>query len=184
MTDAAQPQEGQTGQQDATQAAQDAPQRVEWEQWLTEQPEPVKTAYSEHVNGLKNALTAERTERKQLADQLKKMSKTAEDGSELQTQLQAAVGRIEEAESKADFYEDAHAARVTNLHAAWLIARNADLIDKRTGRVDMARLRTLVPEFFETRRAAPPANAGVSAAQAAPPPHDMNDLIRGKTGRG
>lgn len=157
-------------------------QKVKWETWLGDQAAEVKAAYEEHVNGLKSALASERSERKSLADQLRKLSKSAEAGSELQTRLDETVGALEEAEAKAQFFEDA-APVVANLRVAWVYAKSAGLVDKH-GRVDMARLRVEAPQLFETpRKAAPPAHAGNSAKDAPPPQRNMNDFIRQSAGR-
>lgn len=170
------------GAQETPQGEEPQAQEIVWDAWLGEQPEPVKAAYEKHTAGLKSALVSERSERKSLADQLRKLSKSAEAGSELQTRLDETVGALEEAEAKAQFFEDA-APVVANLRVAWVYAKSAGLVDKH-GRVDMARLRVEAPQLFETpRKAAPPAHAGNSAKDAPPPQRNMNDFIRQSAGR-
>lgn len=170
--------EEQTTPQEGTQeGTQEQAQPVVWAAWLAEQPEPVKTAYEQHTAGLKSALVAERGERKTLAEQLRKLSKDAEAGSELQTRLGETVAALEEAEAKAQFFEDA-APVVANLRVAWVYAKSAGLVDKH-GAVDMARLRMEAPQLFEqARKPAPPGNAGNGARDVPPPTRDMNAFIR------
>lgn len=162
--------------------AQEQPQEIEWGSWLAEQPDPVKQAYERHTHGLKSALDTERAERKTLAKQFKELAGKAEQGSELQNRLQETVNALEEAEAKAQFFEDA-APVVTNLRVAWMYARAAGLVDKH-GAVDMARLRVEAPQLFERERKPPPGNAGSGARDATTPPvPNMNDFIRRSAGR-
>lgn len=178
MTEEATQQE--TREQEQTPEQAQTPDKIAWLPWLAEQADDVKTAYEEHTHGLKSALAAEREERKTLARQLKELGKDAEAGSELQGRLEQTVGALEEAEAKAQFFEDA-APVVVNLRVAWMYAKAAGLVGK-DGRVDMAKLRIDAPQLFE-RKAAPPANAGNGAAQPVPPPPDMNAFIRRGAGR-
>lgn len=169
----------QPGENEQTQDEQ--PQEIVWDEWLEEQPEPVRQAYERHTSGLKSALQSERQERKKLANQLRDLGKQAEEGSELQTRLSETVSALEEAEAKAQFFEDAANANVANLRVAWVYAKSEGLVDKRTGLVDMARLRQDAPQLFE-RKTPPPGNAGRGQHDPVTPVVDMNSLIRQRAG--
>jgi hypothetical protein len=151
--------------------------------WYSKLEDPFKDLVDDHVSGLKSALTSEREERRKLSAQLKTLSKTAEDGSEFQKQLQDTVGRLDEAEKKAKFLEDAHGQNVSNLKLAWLAAKEEKLIG-RDGSVDFLKLRETAPELFERKTPTPAGNAGTGNGQAGIAKPDMSKWIRAAAGRG
>ena len=73
--------------------------------WLPDQDDAVRTMVEGHVSGLRTALQRERDERKALSTQLKEALKAAEDGSELQAQLQAMVSQNEQLSQQTAAYE-------------------------------------------------------------------------------
>lgn len=152
--------------------------------WYSKLEDPLKDLVDDHVSGLKSALTSEREERRKLSAQLKTLSKTADEGSELHKQLTDTVGRLEDAERKAKFLEDAHGQNVSNLKLAWMAAKEEKLIG-RDGSVDFLQLREVAPELFSTKATATPAgNAGAGAGQTGTVKPDMNNFLRKAAGRG
>lgn len=157
-------------------------QGLTWDSWINEQPEDVKTLLSGHTKGLKSALDGERDARKDLEKQLRDLAKKAEKGSELETQLNDLVTRSESEQLRADFYEAAHQAGVTNLKLAFLVAQQDELIDRR-GRVNFETLKRSYPELFGSVRV-PAGNAGAGTGKEASGSQSMNDFIRRAAGRG
>jgi hypothetical protein len=184
-TNTAQPANGQAP--NATATAQDGQQQKDesltFDAWYGKLDDKQKDLLDDHVTGLKSALTSEREERRRLSTQLKQLSKSAEDGSEFQKQLQDTLGKLDDAERKAHFLESAHGQGVTNLKLAWLAAKDAELIDKRTGEVNFLKLREVAPELFE-RKVTPTGNAGTGNGQAGTVKPDMSKWIRAAAGRG
>lgn len=180
----------QTATQTATESAaqaqgeqqQPAVEPVKFDDWYGKLEDPIKDLVDDHVSGLKSALTSEREERRKLSKQLQSLSKSAEEGSDFQKQLQDTLGKLEETERKAQFLEDAHSQNVSNLKMAWLAAREEGLIG-RDGKVDFLRLREVVPEFFASKTVTPAGNAGSGAGQAGTVKPDMDQWIRAATGR-
>jgi predicted transcriptional regulator len=137
-----------------------------------------------HIGGLKSALKDERDGRKALEKQLRDLSKQAEEGSALRTQLDKLAEEQSTTSAKAMFFEQAHDAQVRNLRLAWLAAQEYGLVDAKTGEADFAKLRQQAPELFAPKPV-PSANAGAGAKQ--PGVNDgrsMNDFIRAAAGRG
>lgn len=175
--------DGTTVTQDAT--ATDAAQQEEFvlEKWLGTQPEHVRVALEDNVAGLKSALKSERDGNKKMSDQLKALSKTATEGSELKAQLDKLSGELADERIKNQFYLDAATAKVTNVKLAWLAAKSEELIDSR-GNVDFKALRESNPELFAAVKAAvPPGNQGNGVGQEGAKQASMNNFIRAGTGR-
>jgi len=148
--------------------------------WYGGLAEDVKGLLDGHVSGLKSALTDERNQRKELAKQLKEASGKLEQGSEARKSLDALTANLDEATSRADFYEAASVAGVKNLKLAYLAAKDGGLIAN--GRIDFEALKTAAPELFGAVR--PPAgNAGSGAGQEGAPAKSMNGFIRAAAGR-
>jgi hypothetical protein len=171
---------GENGDRNGTGAASNgAP--ASFDEWLNGQADEVKSLVTGSIGKLQNALNDERTQRRSLAKQIDDLSKQAEQGSQLRAQLEKLSGDFESASRKATFYESAP-AEVTNLRLAWLVANDADLIDK-DGKTNWAALRTAAPELF--KRVTPPANAGAGAKQTGVDDgRSMNAFIRAASGRG
>ena len=146
--------------------------------WLASQPEEITKLYDSHVDGLKSALDGERSSRKELEKQLRQLSKTATEGSELKKQIDDFANNLQQAESRAAFYEEAHSAGVKNLKLAWAAAQTFDAKD-RDGNVDFDKLKKAAPELFITTVKTPPANAGAGAGQQGLTKPDMNAFMRG-----
>lgn len=135
-----------------------------------------------HVTGLKTALQSERTERANLTRQINELKAKAEKGSDLEKQLGDMATRLEQAERRATFAEDAIKPEVgcTNVKAAYALALAEDLFD-RQGRPDWARLKAAAPELF---RRAGSGSADGGAGNNQTPRFGMNEIIRRAAGRG
>jgi len=169
-------------EQTATGETPEAASVESFDGWIAEQPDNVKTLVAQHTTGLKSALEAERTERKNQAKQLRDALAKAEKGSETEKALQEITGRAEQAERRAAFFEEAVRADVgcTNARAAFLVA-TAENLFTRTGDPDWKRIKDAAPELFG--RKLPSANAG-NGTQTPPKNGGMNDFIRRSAGRG
>lgn len=153
-----------------------------WETTLETLTEEQRGLFDAHVQGLRGALDSERQQRRDFERQLREATGQLEEGSELRTQLEEMTARLDEAERRADFASEAGRQGVTNVHLAWLAARDAELFDRR-GNTDWAALRERCPELFSDRqqqRAAGNAGAGTNTP---PAPTDMNTAIRRAAGR-
>jgi len=153
--------------------------------WFDAQPDDVKALVTTNEHGLRSALHEEREGRATLKAQLKDLTAKAEKGSDFEKQLTAVSARVEEADSRADFYEAAHAAGVTNLKLAWVVATNDKLFDKK-GNPDIEALRKGYPELFAppAKRPLPRHNAGAGTEDVSAQSHQgMNEFIRRAAGR-
>lgn len=174
---------GASGAGDNKGAGNQEGQGLVFDTWIGGQPEEVKTLLDGHEKGLKTALEGEREARKSLEKQLKELVGKAEKGSELEKQLNELISKQATAEAQATFYEDAHAAGITNLKLAWIVAGSDGFIDSR-GRVNFGDMKTKYPELFGQAKAAPKGNAGSGAGSETPGNKSMNDFIRKSAGRG
>lgn len=148
-----------------------------FETWLREQPEQVRTGYETHTSGLKSALDKERDERKEFTRQLRELSSKAEEGSEAKKALGEMSSKLEQAEQRAAFYEEAGKPEIgcSNPKAAFLVASAEGLFSKR-GEPDWTAIKAAAPELFARKVA--PGNAG-NGTQAPPVTQgDMNTWIR------
>lgn len=150
---------------------------LSFESWLGSQDDSVKGLIDGHVKGLKSALDNERTQRSDLARQLREVTAKAEKGSELEAALMEVSAQLEAAERRAAFYEDAGRPEIgcSNPKAALALAQADGLFDKR-GRVDWDALKAAAPELFRPR--VPQGNAGVGTGSPPPATSSMNDFIR------
>jgi hypothetical protein len=121
----------------------------DFESWLDGQDDKVKELYQTHTSGLKSALEKERGERKDLSDQLKELLPKAEKGSELEKQLTETVGKLEAAEKRASFVEQAIKPEIgcVNVKAAYALALADDFFDK-TGSPNWEDIKKAAPELF------------------------------------
>lgn len=154
---------------------------VTFEGWLEQQDEQIRGLYEAHTAKLTNAVKATRQERDDLAKQLKDLLPKAEKGSELEKSLADALGRIEQAERRAAFAEEAVKPEIgcRNPRAAYLLAQADNLFDRR-GQPDWAAIKAAAPELFGAPGVKGNAGAGTSDK---PPKADMNAYIRHMAGR-
>lgn len=165
-------------QQAADATTTDTTEQFDFDSWLDGQPEHVKQGFTGKTTGLYSALESERQQRKDLARELKKLSGEATQGSEAQKALGEMSTRLEQAEQRAAFMEDASKPEIgcVNPKLAFLVAQ-ADGLFKRSGEPDWAALKGAYPELFG-KRMTPPGNAG--SGNGSPPAQkaDMNSWIR------
>lgn len=168
--------QGQEGQEAAT--------PFDFDAWLGEQPEHVRKGYEGKTQGLHSALETERTQRKEFAKQLKDLSAKAEKGSEAEKALGEMSARVEQAEQRAAFYEEAGKPEngCLNPKAAFLVA-TAEGLFKRSGEPDWAAIKQSAPELFGQRKLTP-GHAGTGTQSPPAQQQSMNAFIRQAAGRG
>ena len=162
---------------------QQQPASVSFETWLAGQSEDVRELYETHTRGLRSALESERTERANLARQLKEIK--PEKGSDAEKVLTELQGRLDLAERRAMFAEEAHKPEIgcVNPKAAWALAQAETLFDKR-GNVNWAALKQMAPELFAAAGAGGArGNAGAGTGTQPQPAQGMNAFIRRAAGR-
>jgi hypothetical protein len=171
-----------TSPQEAGQQAEATPE-FNFDSWLGEQPDHIKAGLEQHTAGLKNALDAERNQRKEFGKQLRDLTAKAEKGSEAEKALGEMSSRLEVAEQRAAFYEEAGRPEIgcSNPKAAFLVAAAEGLFTKR-GDPDWPAIKAAMPELFG-RKTTPPGNAG--SGNGSPPAQggNMNEFIRAAAGR-
>jgi hypothetical protein len=169
-----------------TPAAQEDGQQAQapanFEEWLKSQPDAVQHLYNEHTTGLRNTVQATRRERDDLAKQVKEALTKAEKGSELEKSLSELSTKLELAERRASFAEEAARPEIgcVNSRLAWLVAVDSDLFT-RNGQPDWAAIRAAAPELFAKRPASANGGDGTAAAPTSGP--SMNAFIRAASGR-
>jgi hypothetical protein len=170
------------GQGDASATPQDAPPAFEFDSWFSKLPPHEQEGLDTHVSALKNALESERAERKKFSKELRDVTAKAERGGEMEKTLGEMSTRLEQAEQRAAFYEEAGRAEIacSNPRAAYLVAQAEGLFTKR-GDPDWQAIKAAAPELFG-RKSAPPGNAG-SGNGSPPAEQSMNSYIRAATGR-
>jgi hypothetical protein len=165
----------------STDKGQDAQQDQQetFEAWLEKQDDKIKGLYESHTNGLKSALSAERDTNKTLSGQLKELLPKAEKGRELEKQLTETVNKMEAAERRAQFAEEAIKPEIgcTNVKAAYALALADSLFDSR-GNPKWAEIKTAAPELF---RKAGSTDGGAGSKTS--PATDINTAIRRAAGR-
>lgn len=150
--------------------------------WIEQQDETIKSLVTSHIGGLKTALQSERQQRTELAKALKEATKGLEEGSQARDALTQLSTKLEGHEQQLAFYEVATAAGVKNLRLAWLAAKEAGAVDQR-GNVNLQSLKTDYPELFGTPQLRPSGNAGNGAGSGAPGGKSMDNFIRTVAGR-
>lgn len=152
-----------------------------WDAWHKTLPEPVQKLISEHESGLRTALASERDARSTAEKDLRDVAGKLEKGSDAQKKVLELADDVAAGTKKADFYEDAHKAGVTNLKLAFHIADGDDLFDKR-GLVDFDKMKEEYPELFGKKQLGD-GNAGDGTGGKLPGGEkDMNAAIRRMAG--
>ena len=152
-----------------------------FEQWLeAHADDTARSLYDSHIEGLRNSVQATRQERDTLKSEIKDLMKTAEKGSQSEKALQDALDRLERAEKKNSFLEQAPQAQCNNPTAAYKIAV-ADNLFKRDGSPDWDSIKKEAPQLF----GATTTNIGAGNGTDRQPeqPADMNSFIRRSAGR-
>jgi hypothetical protein len=179
-----QQQEQQEGQQEQDGAGE---KPVTFDAWLAEQDDTIKGLYESHTAGLKNALRAEREQRRtesvDLLKQLREATKGATEGSEAKKALEGVTARLEQAELRAGFFEDAAKPEIgcANPRLAFIAAQEIGAIDGK-GRVHWDDLRSQFPELFR-KQTTGSGNAGAGTGTPPTGRLDMNAVLRRAAGR-
>lgn len=152
-----------------------------WEEVLKGLPEDQQKLYTEHTTGLQNAVKATRDERDDLAKQIKDLLPKAEKGSELEKSLTEALGKLDDADKRANFAEQAIKPEIgcRNVKAAFALAKEGDLF-KKNGDPDWEAIKKEAPELFGPL--IPEGNGGSGTGDDQKPPVDMNQWIRERAG--
>ncbi len=154
------------------------PAFTDFASFLAKQPKEVQALYEADVAGLKNTVSATRTERDNLATQIKELTKAAGKGTELETKLTELSASLESANRKADFMEQAPAMECKNPKAAYALMLADNLVDRK-GQPDWPAIKAAAPELFGKKVAK--TNAGEGHDE--PPSGGMNDWIRSQARR-
>lgn len=150
--------------------------------WLEGQDDATKGLIDGHVKGLKAALGSERDAREKAEEDLRDVASKLEKGSEAQKEVLRLADAVAEGSSKADFYEDAHDAGVTNIKLAYHVATTEKLFDGR-GNVNFETLKANYPELFGAKGRKPSGDAGMGTGTQLGKKADMNEAIRAMSGR-
>lgn len=129
-----------------------------WKPWHDALPKEAQELIATRESGLKTALDSERDARKTAEKDLRDVAKKLEEGSEAQKEVLKLADDVADGTRKADFYEDAHKAGVSNLKLAFIVATDEELFDKR-GNANFAKLKEGFPELFGKKPIVDP-NAG------------------------
>lgn len=121
-----------------------------WDTFLQSQSDEVRGLFDGHVSGLKSALASERDQHKDLARELREATEKLDKDSDARKELEALGGRLEVAEQRAAFYEDAAKPEIgcANAKLAWLAAQEIEAFDRR-GNVNWDSLKKEFPELFQ-----------------------------------
>ncbi len=154
-----------------------------YEEWIKGQDETIKGLITQRFQALETTVKATRSERDDLAKQVKEIAKKAEEGSELRKTLDSLSKQLDVAELRASFFEDAVKPEIgcANPRLAFIAAQQDQLIDGR-GKVHWDELKQAYPELFK-RPTPPVTNAGAGTSAPPSPAKTMNDLIRQAAGR-
>jgi hypothetical protein len=152
-----------------------------WEAFLDGQPDEIKGLYGQYVSGLQNAVKATREERDALAKQVKDLATKSEKGSEAEKSLTEFASRLEAAERRAVFFEDAIRPEIgcSNPRLALALATADNLFDRK-GAPDWNAIKAAAPEIF--RKPTANGNAGAGTVNQ-PQKADMNSMLRQAVGR-
>lgn len=163
---------------------------LSFDEWLAKQSKKAQETITAHVTGLKVALDDRKGELKELRKELKTLRDAAAEGSALKTQLTGLTEKMDTAEQRLEFYEQAHGHRIRNLKLAWVAVKNEDggleSFQDRKGQIDWEMLEEKFPELFIRQAASrPPDVRQGSGSQGGTKtrPVNMNQAMRGKLGR-
>ncbi len=161
---------------------EDKGKSLAWKPWHDALPKEAQELIATRESGLKTALDSERDARKDAEKDLRAVAKDLEEGSEAQKKVLTLADDVAEGTKKADFYEDAHKAGVSNLKLAFLVATDEGLFDKR-GNANFDKLKEGFPELFGKKpivdsNAGDGTGKGLDGKKA-----DMNLFIRSGSGK-
>lgn len=165
----------------------EAPAYNSFEEYLETAEPTVKELYEKHISSLKNALNAERDNRRKLSEQLKEIAPKAEKGSELERQLAETAKTIEELEQRSREYErqaqfasEAIKPEIgcVNVDAAYALAVVKGLFNQE-GKPLWNELKKSAPQLFRSE-----ATSTTAAGRSGKVADDINAAIRRAAGYG
>jgi hypothetical protein len=156
-------------------------QIADFEAWIGTQPAEVKTSFEGHIAGLKSSLKATRDENTTYKNSLQDALKKVEKGSEAEKALQDSIEKLNVAEKRANFFEDAIKPEIgcRNPKVAFAVATAENLFDG-NGSPNWAALKKTAPELFGV--IIPKSKGGNGTEEDPPKPVDMNTIIRRAAG--
>jgi hypothetical protein len=157
-----------------------------FEAWLANQDDATKALLDGHTKGLKSALESERTQRAELAKQLRDVSGKLEKGSDAEKAVANLQAQLDAKSREADFIAAAIRPEVgcSNPKLAYMLASAENLYDRR-GNPDWDAIKAAAPELFQSpAQPLRPGSADAGAGRGQNRPLDMNSLIRRAAGRG
>ena len=155
---------------------------VTWDTFMGAQTEEVQGLYQSNIEGLKSTIKATRSERDTMANELRDAAGELEKGSDAEGKLLDMAGKVEAAEKRATFAEDALKPEIgcTNPKVAYLVALAGDLFDRR-GNPDWDAIKKASPETFKEKL--PKVDGGEGTDKIPTGKGDMNTFIRSRAGR-
>ncbi len=135
-----------------------------------------------NIEGLQGALKTERDARTKAEEDLRDVADKLEKGSEAQKEVLRLADDVAANTKRADFYEDANTAGVSNIKLAFHIATTEDMFDKR-GNIDFEALKKDYPELFVNKGRKPEGGAGDGLGTELKKGDSMNAFIRGQSRR-
>lgn len=153
-----------------------------FESWHDSLDDTAKEFLKGHVSGLKTSLKTERDARSEAETAVRDLADKAEKGSKAQEELTEVADSLAEVNKKADFYEIAHEAGVTNIKLAFIVATQDDLISKR-GNVDFVKMKESYPELFSRGALKPDGDVGTGSETELGKQASMNTFIRTAAGK-
>jgi hypothetical protein len=157
-----------------------------WDEILEGLDDDAKAAFEEHVQGLKNAVAATRSERDALKGRVTEIETAL--GGEAPAELRQKVADLGQAltvaERRSTFAEQAAGpdVRCRNPRAAWLVAQAEGAFDDK-GTPDWAKIQEAAPELFGSAQQPGGAGAGAGTQNQPPGAKDVNSWIRQQAGR-
>lgn len=137
--------------------------------------------YETQTAGLKSALDSEREQSKNHEKALKAALAKAEKGSEMETQLNAALTEIQDSKKYIAYLEGASSQGIVNPAAAWTLLK-ADGLFRADGSPDFELLKKNHPYMFTEKKPAD-SKGGAGAEGDQKTGLTMNEIIRQAAGR-
>jgi hypothetical protein len=164
---------------------QGAPATVEsFDAWYSSQNDDIKklaNPLKEHFERMQNTVKETRKERDTLSRQFRDAAKKLEAGSDAQKKLEELATNFDEANRRADFYEEAPSHECRNPKAAYAIAVAHELFTK-NGAPDWKAIQVEVPEFFGAKTTTTRKTAGAGTGKQPSSTASINDWIRQQAG--
>ena len=175
---------------DETQEEQEQSGPTTWDEYVASLPEDqqevVAKLYADKNQALLNTVKATRDERDEFAGKLREAARKEKKGSDAEKLYTEQADQLEQANKRADFYEDAPNHECKNPKAAYKIAV-ADSLFTKKGLPDWDAIKETAPELFGAavepeRRPRGKGGAGEGTDRKPAAPISINDMIRQQAG--